>query len=69
MTLQELKDMVNDDLKQYLALRGMHYMEEDLMHATFSRVMEWNIPIMTMVLMEWSAWEFAEPRAANSYRC
>lgn len=61
--------MVNDDLKQYLALRGMHYMEEDLMHATFSRVMEWNIPIMTMVLMEWSVWEFAEPRAANSYRC
>ena len=60
---------VNDDLKQYLALRGMHYMEEDLMHATFERVMEWNMPILTMALLEWPVWEFAEPRAASSYRC
>ena len=59
----------HEDLKQYLALRGMYFMEEDLMHATFSRVMEWNMPIMTMVSMDWSVWEFAEPRSASSYRC
>jgi len=58
----------NENLEQYIALRGMPFMDEALFHASFTRVMEWNLPIMTMAILEWPVWGYAEPRAASSHR-
>jgi NADPH:quinone reductase-like Zn-dependent oxidoreductase/acyl carrier protein len=59
---------MNEDLRTFLKMRGMHYMSQELLYASFTRVLQWNIPIMSMALIEWPVWEYAEPRAASSYR-
>lgn len=58
----------NEELKQYLALLGMEAMDKNIMKGVFDRCTNWNIPVVGMILIDWPVWEYAQPKAASTFR-
>ncbi|MGB0866477.1 MAG: SDR family NAD(P)-dependent oxidoreductase, partial [Granulosicoccaceae bacterium] len=58
----------NDDTARYLELMGLFMTKGNQMQMLFDRIHRWNLAQVATVNVDWAIWEYAEPRAAASFR-
>lgn len=58
----------NEEVGQYLALIGLRGLSNEAMQGAFTRLLEWNLPQLTLNDVDWATWEQSEQRAAKAYR-